>query len=79
MNASESSQSSTGLWLIIIFKYLQTLLFLALGFEMFRLLHEDIAATLMYGIRALHVDPDNRYIHGCSCRSRELTIRCSSR
>lgn len=31
---------------------------------MFRLLHEDIAATLMYWIRALHVDPDNRYIHG---------------
>jgi uncharacterized membrane protein (DUF2068 family) len=55
--------SSTGLILIGVFKLVKALLLIAAGIGALKLLHKDIAATLMHWVDILRVDPDNRFIH----------------
>jgi uncharacterized membrane protein (DUF2068 family) len=50
--------------LIGIFKLLKALMLIAIGIGALRLLHKDIAATVVHWTQVLRVDPDNRYIHG---------------
>jgi uncharacterized membrane protein (DUF2068 family) len=49
---------------IALFKLLKGVLLLIVGIGALRLLHRDVAATVMHWVDILRVDPDNRYIHG---------------
>jgi uncharacterized membrane protein (DUF2068 family) len=54
--------------LIALFKLLKGLLLVAVGFGALRLLHHDLADTVMRWVNILRVDPDNRYIHAALTR-----------
>jgi len=56
--------SSTGLILIGLFKLAKAVLLIAAGIGALKLLHKDIADTVMHWVNILRVDPDNRFIHG---------------
>jgi uncharacterized membrane protein (DUF2068 family) len=60
----KSSQSSSILTLIGIFKLLKALLLIVVGIGAIRFLHKDVASTVTHWIQVLRVDPDNRYLHG---------------
>jgi uncharacterized membrane protein (DUF2068 family) len=49
--------------LIGIFKLIKALLLIAIGIGVIKLLHKDIAGTVMHWIEVLRVDPENRYVH----------------
>jgi uncharacterized membrane protein (DUF2068 family) len=50
--------------LIALFKLIKGLLLVAAGIGAVKLLHRDVADTVMHWINVLRVDPDNRLIHG---------------
>jgi len=54
---------ATGILLIGIFKLVKGILLLAVGVGALKLLHRDLAATIVYWVNVLRVDPDNRFIH----------------
>jgi uncharacterized membrane protein (DUF2068 family) len=56
-------RGATGLLLIGLFKLLKALLLIAVGIGAVKLLHKDLAATVIHWVEVLRVDPDNRYIH----------------
>lgn len=56
-------EGATTLLLIAIFKLIKGILLLAVGVGAIRLLHRDVAGTVMHWINLLRVDPDNRLIH----------------
>ncbi len=58
-----SQRRSITLLLIALFKLTKGILLLIVGIGAFRLLHRDIAETVMHWVDILRVDPDNRYIH----------------
>ena len=62
-SSSTSGQSSTGLYLIGVYKLFEALLLAAAGFGVLKLLHRDIGEMLEHWVRVLRVDPDNRYVH----------------
>src|SRR5258708_6500176 len=62
--ARQTRSSGLVLVLIGIFKLLKALLLIALGIGAIRLLHKDVARTVMHWVEVLRVDPDNRLIHG---------------
>jgi uncharacterized membrane protein (DUF2068 family) len=64
--------SSRTLLLIALFKLIKGLLLVAVGIGAFRLLHRDVAETVMHWVNILRVDPDNRFIH--AALSRVLSI-----
>ena len=57
------------LLLIAIFKLFKGNLLIAVGIGALKLLHRDIAATVMQWVNILRVDPDNRLIHGVLTRA----------
>jgi uncharacterized membrane protein (DUF2068 family) len=50
--------------LIGLFKLFKALLLIAAGIGAIRLLHKDLAGTVMHWVQVLRVDPDNRFVHG---------------
>jgi len=58
-----SKSSSTVLVLIGAFKLLKALLLIVVGIGAFRLLHKDLASTVVHWTNMLRVDPDNRFVH----------------
>lgn len=57
------------LLLIAIVKLFKGVLLVAVGIGALKLLHRDIAATVMQWVNILRVDPDNRLIHGVLTRA----------
>jgi uncharacterized membrane protein (DUF2068 family) len=57
------SGSPAILILIGIFKLVKALLLVAAGIGAIRLLHRDVAETVMHWVQVVRVDPDNRYVH----------------
>jgi len=61
--SASSREGTTTLLVIALFKLVKGLLLLAVGVGAIRLLHRDVAETVMRWIDVLRVDPDNRLIH----------------
>jgi uncharacterized membrane protein (DUF2068 family) len=61
--SASSREGATTLLLIAIFKLIKGLLLLAVAVGAFRLLHRDVADTIMRWVNVLRVDPDNRLMH----------------
>jgi uncharacterized membrane protein (DUF2068 family) len=55
--------SSFVLTLIGIFKLAKALLLIVAAVGALKLLHRDVASTVEHWVRALRVDPDNRFMH----------------
>ena len=53
-----------GVQIIGVLKLITAALGMAVGFGLFRLFKSDVAASLEHIIRHLHLDPENRLIHG---------------
>jgi uncharacterized membrane protein (DUF2068 family) len=68
-----SAQSSSVLILIGVFKLVKAILLIAAGIGAIRLLHKDVADTVIHWIRVLRVDPDNRFLHGTLTRVFRVT------
>lgn len=66
-------QSSFILILIGLFKLVKAALLIAAGVGAIKLLHKDLGETVMHWVRALRVDPDNRYVHGILVRIFRVT------
>ena len=66
--ASKSGESATTLLLIAIFKLLKGVLLVAVGIGAIKLLHRDVADTVMHWVNVLRVDPENRLINGLLSR-----------
>jgi hypothetical protein len=62
--AKGGHEGTATLLLIALFKLLKGLLLVAVGIGAVKLLHRDVADTVMHWINVLRVDPDNRLIHG---------------
>ena len=58
-----SKSSSTVLVLIGAFKLVKALLLIVVGIGAFRLLHKDLAGTVVHWTNVLRVDPENRFVH----------------
>jgi uncharacterized membrane protein (DUF2068 family) len=50
--------------LIGAFKLVKALLLIAVAIGALKLLHRDVAGTVMHWIQVLRVDPDNHFVHG---------------
>jgi len=64
-----ASQPATGqnprtLLAIALFKLVKGILLIAVGIGALKLLHKDVAQTVLHWIDVLRVDPNNRFIHG---------------
>lgn len=68
-----TKSSSFVLVLIGMFKLLKALLLVVAGIGAIRLLHKDVADTVMHWIEVLRVDPDNRFLHGVLARIFRVT------
>ena len=68
-----SAQSSSVLILIGVFKLVKAILLIVAGIGAIRLLHKDVADTVMHWTQVLRVDPDNRYLHGALTRIIRVT------
>ena len=53
---------------IAIFKLVKGALLVAVGIGALKLLHRDVAETVMRWVDILRVDPDNRFLHGLLTR-----------
>jgi uncharacterized membrane protein (DUF2068 family) len=53
---------------IAAFKLVKGALLVAVGIGAIKLLHRDVADTVMHWVDILRVDPDNRFIHGLLTR-----------
>jgi uncharacterized membrane protein (DUF2068 family) len=64
--ARRAAKSSSSFVLVLIgaFKLLKALLLIAVAIGAIKLLHRDIAGTVMHWIQVLRVDPDNHFVHG---------------
>ena len=58
------SKSPKTLLAIAVFKLVKGFLLIAVGIGALRLLHKDVAQTVLHWVDVLRVDPDNRFIHG---------------
>ncbi len=59
--------------LIAVFKFLKATLLVALSAGMFRLLHQDLGMRLDHWVRAMRLDPGNRYIEHVLMRVSNLS------
>ena len=73
VNTSTSRHS--GLRWIALFKLGKALLLLAVGVGVLTLVHQDLAQVLRQLVAALHVDPENRYLHKLIARLGLMTDR----
>lgn len=62
-DAIRQDVSSTGLYIIGIYKLVEASLLAAAGFGVLRLLHKDVGEVLQHWVHVLRADPDNRYVH----------------
>jgi uncharacterized membrane protein (DUF2068 family) len=69
-----SAQSSSAVLVLIgVFKLLKAILLVAAGIGAIRLLHKDVADTVIHWIQVLRVDPENRFLHGMLTRIFRVT------
>jgi uncharacterized membrane protein (DUF2068 family) len=61
-------ESPRTLLLIALFKLIKGLLLVVVGIGTLKLLHRDLADTVMHWVDVLRVDPDNRFIHAALAR-----------
>ena len=61
-------ESSRTLLLIALFKLIKGLLLIVVGIGALKLMHRDLADTVMHWVDVLRVDPDNRFIHAALAR-----------
>ncbi|HZS08694.1 MAG TPA: DUF2127 domain-containing protein [Blastocatellia bacterium] len=61
---TRKNNHSTGLKLIAIFKLVKGVLLLVVGIGALALIHRDVAQLAMNLVSSLHVDADNRHLHG---------------
>src|ERR1017187_9080069 len=66
-------ESSFVLILIGLFKLVKALLLIIVGIGAIKVLHKDLAASVTHWTRLLHIDPDNRFIHGFLVKIFRLT------
>ncbi len=66
-------QSSFILILIGLFKLLKAALLITVGIGAIKLLHKDLAETVLHWAQVLRVDPDSRYVHGILVRIFRVT------
>jgi len=66
-------QSSFILILIGLFKLVKAALLITVGIGAIKLLHKDLAETVMHWAQVLRVDPDSRYVHGILVRIFRVT------
>ena len=59
----EKKTSTGGLFWIALFKLTKAALLIAVGIGAHKLLHRDLASTVLHWVEILRVDPDNRFIH----------------
>ncbi len=60
---TKARKSSSTLILIALFKLVKALLLIGAGIGAIKLLHRDVASTVLRWVDILRVDPDNRFIH----------------
>jgi uncharacterized membrane protein (DUF2068 family) len=71
---NRSSRSSSFIIVLIgIFKLFKAVLLFALAVGAIRLLHKDLARTVLHWVQVLRVDPDNRFVHGLLAKIFRLT------
>lgn len=58
---------------IAVFKFLKAALLIALSVGVFRMLHQDIGMRLEHWVRALRLDPGNRYVEHLLMRLSNLS------
>jgi uncharacterized membrane protein (DUF2068 family) len=56
-----------------VFKLLKAVLLIVAGIGAIRLLHKDVADTVIQWTRVLRFDPDNRFVHGALTRVFRVT------
>src|SRR5215813_6434493 len=71
--ALSSKSSSSVLVLIGTFKLCKAILLVTLGVGLIKILHKDVAGTVMHWTQALRVDPDNRFVHGLLVKAFRVT------
>jgi len=59
--------------LIAVFKFLKATSLIALSVGVFRLMHQDLGQRLEYWVRAMRLDPGNRYVEMLLMRMSNLT------
>ena len=60
---ARARKSAAGLLWIALFKLFKATLLIAVGIGAHKLLHRDVAETVLHWVELLRVDPDNRFIH----------------
>lgn len=68
-----TSERSTTLFLIALFKLAKGIMLLIVGIGALKLIHRDVAQTVVHWVDVLRVDPDNRYIHRLLARMIRVT------
>jgi uncharacterized membrane protein (DUF2068 family) len=63
------ASSSSGLYLIGVYKLFESMLFLAAGFGALHLLHKDMETVVTHWAHVLRADPENRYIHALMAKA----------
>jgi predicted membrane protein DUF2127 len=66
--ATKARQATATLLLIAIFKLLKGAALIAVAIGAMKLLHQDVAETVLHWISFLRVDPENKLIHGLLAR-----------
>lgn len=61
------------IFLIGLFKLLKAALLIAIGIGAVKFLHKDLSGTILHWAQVLHVDEDNRYLHGILVRVFRVT------
>jgi uncharacterized membrane protein (DUF2068 family) len=68
-----AQESPAALLAIALFKLVKGVLLMIVGIGTLKLLHRDVAATVLHWIDILRVDPDNRLIHSLLARVVSVT------
>jgi uncharacterized membrane protein (DUF2068 family) len=58
---------------IAVFKLVKGVLLVAVGIGALKLLHKDVAQTILHWVDVLRVDPDNRFVHGILTRALSIS------
>jgi uncharacterized membrane protein (DUF2068 family) len=70
---SSKEPFSIVIFLIGLFKLLKAALLIAIGIGAVKFLHKDLSGTILHWAQVLHVDQDNRYLHGILVRVFRVT------
>lgn len=72
-NQAPKESFSFVLFLIGLFKLFKAVLLIAVGIGAIRLLDKNLSGTVLHWVQVLHLDADNRYIHGILVRIFRVT------